>query len=182
VIQASSLRLIAWRALVAQFFDGPVAQAHLANINHVSVQYGGGKHANPIQALLLVGWLASCLGWQVSKAGVSGDVTKEALVMTGANRQTINITLRAVEPVEETPGSLVEVRLGTPDAEFVIAHAPSATNATVTTRLKNVPVIERVVPLATPSQAELLDQQLEVRGRDRIYEEALTLSARLVAL
>lgn len=175
-------RLAPWRALTAQFFDAPAARVHLANIQQVNVQYGGDEEPNPIQAMLMIGWLGSRLGWQMGKAPASSNLASQSLIMRGPNRQNIIVNLRAVEPSGAEPGSLVELQLLTPDAEFHITQTPGESKARVMAQLKDGAPVQRVVPLRALSAAELLDMQLGVRGRDPIYEQALTLGAKLITL
>ncbi len=65
-------RLAPWRELTAQFFDTAALQPYLRGISHLLIEYAGheanGKTvgvSNPAQALLLVGWLVSMLGWSL---------------------------------------------------------------------------------------------------------------------
>jgi glucose-6-phosphate dehydrogenase assembly protein OpcA len=65
-------RFAPWRELIAQFFDlGPV-QPYLSGISQVVIEYAGSEAngrtagvANPAQGMLLIGWLASRLNWNV---------------------------------------------------------------------------------------------------------------------
>lgn len=175
-------RLNPWRALTAQFFDAPSSQVHLSNIQQVNVQYGKGEQPNPIQAMLIIGWLGSRLGWQLGKAPATGNLANQSLIMRGPNRQNIIVNLRAVEPLDAIPGSIVELHLITPNAEFSITQTPGESSAHVMAQLKDGATMQRVVPLRLLSEAELLDMQLAIRGRDPIYEQALTLGAQLITL
>jgi glucose-6-phosphate dehydrogenase assembly protein OpcA len=74
-------RLAPWRELTAQFFDPGLLQPYLRGISHLLIEYIGQEAngqtvgvSNPAQALLLVGWLASVLGWNL----VPGQQKKHA--------------------------------------------------------------------------------------------------------
>jgi glucose-6-phosphate dehydrogenase assembly protein OpcA len=61
-----------WRELAAQFFDPVPLQPYLQGVAHILIEYAGTEAngrtvgvSNPAQALLLVGWAASKLGWRV---------------------------------------------------------------------------------------------------------------------
>ncbi len=59
-------RLKPWRELTAQFFDPDQYRPYLDGVQHLEIEYAvvDGATANPVQALLYAGWLASRLGWQ----------------------------------------------------------------------------------------------------------------------
>lgn len=57
-------RLTPWRVLTAEFFDDPADQQLLDSIERVAIEYVADVGGEAIQALLLVGWLASRLGWE----------------------------------------------------------------------------------------------------------------------
>lgn len=57
-----------WRELVAQFFDSATLRPYLTGIDRVTVEYAAGEEEEPVntaQAYLLIGWLASRLGWSL---------------------------------------------------------------------------------------------------------------------
>lgn len=61
-----------WRELAAQFFDPVPLQPYLTTISHILIEYAGTEangrtvgFSNPAQALMLVGWASSKLGWRV---------------------------------------------------------------------------------------------------------------------
>jgi hypothetical protein len=57
-----------WRELVAQFFDSATLRPYLMGIDRVTVEYAAGEEEEPVntaQAYLLIGWLASRLGWSL---------------------------------------------------------------------------------------------------------------------
>src|SRR5919201_4509616 len=59
------MRLTPWRNLAAQFFDGEELRPYASCIDSVRLDYTHDEqtHGGLGQALLLAGWLASCLGW-----------------------------------------------------------------------------------------------------------------------
>ncbi len=61
-------RLRPWRELLAQFFTPAERRAFLYGINGVGVDYFGEGRGNRIGAALMVGWLASALGWRLERA------------------------------------------------------------------------------------------------------------------
>jgi len=59
------MRLTPWRNLAAQFFDGAELRPYASCIDSVRLGYTHDEqtHGGLGQALLLAGWLTSCLGW-----------------------------------------------------------------------------------------------------------------------
>jgi glucose-6-phosphate dehydrogenase assembly protein OpcA len=69
VVDLAWLRSIPWRERLAAAFDAPAMRAELGAIESVSVRH---HPDSTIAALLLVGWLGSRLGWQLSRLGTAG--------------------------------------------------------------------------------------------------------------
>ena len=63
VVDLAWLRSTPWRERVATAFDSPNMRAELHNIDTVSVRH---HPDSTVAAMLLVGWLGSRLGWEVS--------------------------------------------------------------------------------------------------------------------
>ncbi|MEP6695177.1 MAG: glucose-6-phosphate dehydrogenase assembly protein OpcA, partial [Chloroflexota bacterium] len=64
-------RLTHWRELIAQFFDVPIWRPFLDGITGIRIGFAvdmDGRDIHPSQALLLLGWIASRLGWQPVEA------------------------------------------------------------------------------------------------------------------
>jgi glucose-6-phosphate dehydrogenase assembly protein OpcA len=64
VVDLAWLRTTPWRERLAASFDPPYRRAALSEITAVAVRHREGASAS---ALLLVGWLSSRLGWQMSR-------------------------------------------------------------------------------------------------------------------
>jgi glucose-6-phosphate dehydrogenase assembly protein OpcA len=136
-------RLTFWRGLLADFYDVPAYQPLLNSIDHVRVDYVGPERAPETvapQALLIAGWLASRLGWELAgeqpvqakdettafkfscaERGSSPTVLEAAgdraiggsspTVREGSAERTIKLELNRVEQGERKPGRLVQVEL-----------------------------------------------------------------------
>ncbi len=85
------LRLEAWRAMVAQFFDGDAGMAELARINEIEIE--SERDALGSEALLLAGWLVSRLG--LSLADLSADARHVDATLYDGTR---GVTLKIVPP------------------------------------------------------------------------------------
>lgn len=77
VVDLAWLRSTPWRERVAASFDPPAWRPELRRISGLTVRHRSGS---TVAALLLVGWLASRLGWQPERmvAGVGGELRGRA--------------------------------------------------------------------------------------------------------
>ncbi|MGA9874856.1 MAG: glucose-6-phosphate dehydrogenase assembly protein OpcA [Solirubrobacteraceae bacterium] len=69
VVDLAWLRSTPWRERVAAAFDSPTMRAELQRIESVAVRH---HPDSTVAAMLLVGWLASRLGWNVSSLSANG--------------------------------------------------------------------------------------------------------------
>jgi glucose-6-phosphate dehydrogenase assembly protein OpcA len=71
VVDLAWLRSTPWRERVAAAFDSPAMRVELKRLETVSVRH---HPDSTVAAMLLVGWLASRLGWEVSRLSANGGV------------------------------------------------------------------------------------------------------------
>jgi Glucose-6-phosphate dehydrogenase subunit len=69
VVDLAWLRSIPWRERIAGAFDPPARRAELQSLNAVTVRH---HPDSTVAAMLLVGWLASRLGWQLERSQIAG--------------------------------------------------------------------------------------------------------------
>ncbi|MGC2374385.1 MAG: glucose-6-phosphate dehydrogenase assembly protein OpcA, partial [Solirubrobacteraceae bacterium] len=107
VVDLAWLRSTPWRERVAAAFDSPAMRAELEQVETVAVRH---HPDSTVAAMLLVGWLGSRLGWDVSPLKSNGGVlTGTASVRgteansTGAGGQRIAIRLEQA-PEQEVRG------------------------------------------------------------------------------
>jgi Glucose-6-phosphate dehydrogenase subunit len=97
VVDLAWLRSTPWRERIAAAFDPPAMRGELERIESVSVRH----HPNStVAAMLLVGWLASRLGWQPRRLEASGQTLIGA---AGAHGREIAIHLERA-PEQQAPG------------------------------------------------------------------------------
>ncbi len=173
-------RLTSWRELVAAFFDVDTWRPCLDNIVGVRVGFGvdaDGRDIHPSQSLLLVGWLASRLGWKPVDALAPSEAG--GLLFRMANAADAPITVRVRPRFERgiAPGDTSGVRLqakhGADLYEFVLKREPDPRHVTATVAVNGETRSRRVVPLPAPGIEELLREELSIVGSDRVFEDAL---------
>jgi len=179
-------RLTHWRELIAQFFDVPAWRPFLDGITGIRVGFAvdmDGRDIHPSQALLLLGWLASRLGWRPIEALAPSEAGGLLFRMSRADGAAVMVRLRPRFErgldTGDVSGVRIQATISRNTAEFVIKRAPDERHATATAIIDGIVRAERVVPLPALGIRELLGEELAIAGNDHVYEEAL---AALMAL
>jgi glucose-6-phosphate dehydrogenase assembly protein OpcA len=179
-------RLTPWRELIAQFFDVPIWRPFLGGITGIRAGFAVDMDGHDIrnsQALLLLGWLASRLGWRPVEALAPAEAGGLLFRMQRADGAAVMVRLRPRFErgldTGDVSGVRIQARVGSDTAEFVIKRAPDQRHATATAIVSGVVRAERVVPLPALGIRELLGEELAIAGNDHVYEAAL---AALMAL
>ncbi len=176
------MRLTPWRNLAAQFFDPLDARPCTRNVANVDIVYGagdGGKTASPAQALLLAGWLTSCLGWNVVEAVQRGD---DILYIGCTGRDgspvALSLTPRVVASVEAGHVATLTLRstLNGAPAVFAVARGDDD-DVTTTATVGDAALLARTTRMVTRPFADLLAEELDIFKHDRMYERALAVAA-----
>ena len=179
-------RLTHWRELIAQFFDVPTWRPFLDGITGIRAGFAvdmDGRDIHPSQALLLLGWLSSRLGWRPVESLAPSEAGGLLFRMGRADGAPIMVRLRPRFERGLDAGDMSGIRIqaayGRETAEFVIKRAPDERHATATAIIGGVVRSERVVPLPALGIRELLGEELAIARNDHVYEVAL---AALMAL
>lgn len=179
-------RLTHWRELIAQFFDVPTWRPFLDGITGIRVGFAvdmDGRDIHPSQALLLLGWLASRLGWRPIESLAPAEAGGLLFRMSREDGAPIMIRLRPRFErgldAGDVSGVRIQSTIGRDTAEFVIKRAPDERHATATAIIDGIVRAERVVPLPALGIRELLGEELSIARNDHVYEVAL---AALMAL
>jgi len=148
-----------WRSLLADTFDAPERVGYLQGIERAEVLYApGGEN----RALLLVGWLASALGWKPERSdgqnieftGPSGDI--------------------AVVISPDSPDArLRRIRLYSPEYSFQVSRHRALSDVRTTVMRGDELLAERTVHLGSFDLGVLVGEELRYRGRDEAYEGSL---------
>lgn len=179
-------RLTHWRELIAQFFDVPAWRPFLDGITGIRAGFAvdmDGRDIHPSQALLLLGWLSSRLGWRPVEGLAPSEAGGLLFHMGRADGAPIMVRLRPRFERGLDAGDVSGIRIQAAyereTAEFVIKRAPDERHATATAIIGGVVRSERVVPLPALGIRELLGEELAIARNDHVYEVAL---AALMAL
>lgn len=180
-------RLTSWRALLAGFYDVAAYQPLLDELELVCIDYLAPKHSSVAvapQALLIAGWLASRLGWELAEVHAVQNQSARFL-FHGSRKQSITLELKRVERAEGKPGRLVRIQLQTKisqGASFTVFRSEDNLHLTTEARIKTNVHGGRVLPVRNRSAARLLGREMEILCNDKIYQEAIDMGARIIDL
>ncbi len=179
-------RLTPWRELVAQFFDVPAWRPFLGGITGIRVGFGvdmDGRDIHPSQALLLLCWIASRLGWRAVESLAPSEAGGLSFRVARADGAAVLVRVRPRFERGLETGDVSGVRIqathGGVPAEFVLKRVPDVRHVTATAIVGGAQRTERVVPLPAQTIQELLGEELTIAGSDRVYEDSLAALLRL---
>ncbi len=175
-------RVTCWRELVTQFFDAPMWRPWLGKIDGIRVGFAvdaDGRQIHPSQALLLVAWMASRLGWSAADPMSPSEAGGHLFAMRRADGRPVRVRIQPRYEVGMDPGDVSGIRIEASGdghrAEFYLRRAEGRRHAIASVLLNGQTVSERKVPLARTDVAELLGEEMTILASDRIYEDALAL-------
>lgn len=177
-------RLTTWRTLLSSFWDVPDYRPFLDKLDHVTIEYRP-PSADPNEvaskALLLAGWLASRLRWEIvgTAARVSENVI-ECGLKSGAREIVLSLIRDQSAERQEGTISSVAVSARKEGAEFSVALRADGTKLETEASIGAEHSIGRVLSYETRSDADRLSRELAFLSRDAIYEEAMAQGAKLV--
>jgi glucose-6-phosphate dehydrogenase assembly protein OpcA len=174
-------RATPWRELVAQCFDSSDRRPYLDQISEVHIEYemeSARLSTQRAQSLLLVGWLASRLGWEFRSFETRGESQPRIYYFRSRGREIkVERVLRRVKSA--ACGVCFSLELKAENARFIFSRD---LDGKVVQTLAEVPgraPIGRTVRIEVLDEVEILNEELKLGGRDHVYEEALALVARM---
>ena len=173
-------RLTPWREIATAFFDVPAWRLFLDGITGLRVGFAvdmDGRDIHPSQALLLVGWLASHLGWRPLETLAPSEAggLLFAIARPDGARIMVRVRPRFERGLDEGDirGIRIQATDGRQQAEFVVIREPTPRHQTATVFLDGERRWERTMPLPSPAVVELIGEELSILGSDQAYEAAL---------
>lgn len=152
-----------WRSLLADAFGSPEHSGELERIEGVEILYAPGGEC---RALLLLGWLASTLGWSAENAARDGG--RRRVEFSGPSGKV------SVELSPDSPDArLRRVRLRSPAYSFQVSRHRERAEVRTTVMYGEDLAAERTVRLGSFDLGILVGEELRYRGCDEAYEAAL---------
>ncbi len=153
-------RLLPWRKQLAQMFDSTATLPLIPAIHQVEIVHRDGR----AQALLLLGWLVSRLGWRLAPGGDSNTWT--------AQSSQNHVMLRLLPVDDGTPG-LQRVTVTAADHPFTVACSEDCT-CLIAHDGRDIAL--RLPPI---DEGSLISRILDAAGQDHIFDEALSIALAL---
>jgi len=176
-------RATPWREVVAQCFDSPERRPYLSRIRELRIEYemeSARLSTQRAQSLLLTAWLATRLRWEFQRAESRGENLPRALFFrAGAEDVKVVRTLRKVEGGGS--GVCFSFVIEADGARFSFSRGPDGKVVQTRAEVPGLPPIGRTVRIEVRDEVDLLNDELMLSGRDRVYEEAMALVARMTS-
>jgi glucose-6-phosphate dehydrogenase assembly protein OpcA len=176
-------RLTPWRELISQCFDNPRMRGYVERLKSARIEYESESPrlaAQEAQALLITGWLASRLKWQPSSPRAeASDGTHCFSVKSPQGAVEIQLAGRSFEG--GGGGVCFSITLeaaGEPPASFRLQRGLDGRSVVTRAEVQGAPPVTRTVRLEVLEEAQLLNGELQIPGRDRVFEESLEMVAR----
>jgi glucose-6-phosphate dehydrogenase assembly protein OpcA len=173
-------RLTPWREIFAQFFDGGALAPYLSAIRSVHLEFGSG--AGPMGAvtaglLLILGWLGCRLGWR-PETTLDAPVTRDLTISVLQGQRLIPIDVQFRERGQQAAGRLMCVEVvaqpvDRPPGRFRVNREDNMDDVHVLMEIYGRPAVTRILPLAIKTDDQLLAEELEMAGQDRLYAEVI---------
>jgi glucose-6-phosphate dehydrogenase assembly protein OpcA len=179
-------RLTAWRNLIAGFWDVTDYRPQLDGIDRVVVEYDppdvAPEEIAP-KALLVVGWLASRLGWSTEEANAR-EVEGAAVFQLRAGERAVRIEFSQTRRAGHGDGMLISLMLSATQAgaEFQVALSQDGKKLETEAKIDGQRTVGRVLSYEQKSEGRRLSRELALFKRDRIYEQALASVSQLIEM
>jgi glucose-6-phosphate dehydrogenase assembly protein OpcA len=178
-------RLTSWRALVAGFWDVADYRESLSRVERVVVEYDPPDRSHEElapKALLALGWLASCLGWEVAERGATFAGNRARFVFRDGGRD-VEAVLAATDDAAGRDGWLTSLTIQTEagDEFFVELLLEERRLRTGARTRGGCHACERVLGYEARTEGQRLSAELDILSRDEVYESAVAAAARLLA-
>jgi glucose-6-phosphate dehydrogenase assembly protein OpcA len=165
-------RLTPWRELLAAPFGGPQLRPALDRARWLRVD-----SVEPTAGLQLVGWFASRLGWELNEVTQAGDELEAAY-----RTPTGSCQARVVAAIGSSNLTRVHLEMDTDEGPASVRVEAPPGHLVATVEAPGQPTGRRKVgrsggPSTGPAG---LGQELQLFGRDRVFEDALAQAAALV--
>ena len=161
-----------WRSLLADAFAAPERVGDLEKISSAEILYAPGGEC---RALLLVGWLASSLGWKPVNLSLDGN--RRRVRFDGPSGEVV-----AHLSPDSPDARLRRVRLRSADHSFQVSRHRERREVKTTVMRGEDLVAERTVHLGRFDLGVLVGEELQFRGCDEIYEAALRAAVEVLDL
>jgi glucose-6-phosphate dehydrogenase assembly protein OpcA len=179
-------RLTPCRELIAQSFDSDESRSCLQDLSEVSFEWHqdtGAEGSRIAHALLLTAWFATRLGWRPVARVTPGTSPNRVMDFRRGDKPVrVEWVVRRDAGKPSTPFR-VNLKTGsTPPAIFSVEESIAEGIVRTSAEMPGRETLERTARLVVMSEVELVNEELKFPERDKVYEEVLSLIARMVEL
>jgi len=176
-------RIVTWRAVTADCWDCEDYLPHLNSIERVEIKYSGVLKDNPgvaVRILYFTGWVATRLGWKFIERSTSDDqITR--FIFDDGSRQVV-VDLRNVSP-GTSDAFIEEITVATSDGlSLTVRKSEDRTRLSSEVEFNGQRKSTRVLGYDQWTDADLLSREMEILGRDRVFEKSAALAHTLFKL
>jgi glucose-6-phosphate dehydrogenase assembly protein OpcA len=176
-------RITPWRELISQCFDRPETRGYLDRLERVRIEYESESPrlaAQGVQALLIAGWLAGRLQWQpAARPSKKQDGTSSFYLRAPHGEVEVQRVARLFEGAGKGVCFWITLEAGgDPPASFKLDRGCDGRSVETRAEIVGRPLVTRTVRLEVLDEAELVNEELQISGRDPIFEESLSIVAR----
>jgi glucose-6-phosphate dehydrogenase assembly protein OpcA len=168
-------RLKPWRRILSQVLDPIVQPGALQRVTHINIEHG--PHALAI-ALLLLGWLASRLGWQPTSGKVLAG--KRTNWQFNACGHAFSVSVARLDDGAHAPQKLRWSWRENDGERHAVFALLSEQRLGIVAEESDVPL--RVIAAPVLTHSELVSAQLAHRTRDKLFERALEMGNAMTSL
>jgi glucose-6-phosphate dehydrogenase assembly protein OpcA len=176
-------RLTPWRELIAQCFDRQEVRSYVQRLKRVRIEYESESPriaAQGVQALLVAGWLAGRLKWQpgARPAERKGGTTTFYLSSDHGEVEIQRVARRFEGAGKGVCFWITLEAGGEPPATFKIDRGCDGRSVDTRAEVPGRPVVSRTARLEVLEEAQLVNDELQISSRDRVFEVSLAMVAR----
>jgi glucose-6-phosphate dehydrogenase assembly protein OpcA len=179
-------RLTSWRSLVASFWDVSDYRDSLAHVERIRIEYDPPDRAHESvapKALLALGWIVSCLGWDLTEGGHTLEGGGARFKLRDKEGREVEALLSATDDVAGRDGWITSLTISTHagDEFYVVLHMNEGKLETGVRRREGSADVGRVLVYEARTEGQRLSAELEILSRDMVYETSVALAARMLA-
>lgn len=178
-------RLTQLRSHLAGLFDVPDLLAYLRDLSKVTIEFPATKADQDLpspQAMLLVGWFMSRLGWGLTEDILRSRTGATILKFLRGEREVTVEMMPSAKLVDQDLKLTLTMTDNTGWQEARIVVSRNYAQNAIETKLETPTIcwLKNVARYEMPKEAELILNELEILGHDVIYENALECAGQII--
>ncbi|HEY9776748.1 MAG TPA: glucose-6-phosphate dehydrogenase assembly protein OpcA [Planktothrix sp.] len=183
-----------WREAVALAFEkrqGQLSPEYLPGISSLDIRYGyANDAASPVgltnQALLIIGWLASALGWRPQSAKVGEKGRVELAFDARGNKVAVNLIAVATDEAAVGDIGSIQIHSNKPEDVTIVASQQPGNPGIGVTCLRGISSQKAqgatLFELDEAPERQLIDKELENLGDEPVFKRSVASTVEILTL